>query len=75
MKRNPAIFISILIALFFGTAQAADPKDDREQVLALAKEVQAQQAQIVANQKKIDEKIAELAEVIRVARLFASRGR
>jgi hypothetical protein len=46
-----------------------------EQLLALVKQVQEQQAQIVSNQKKIDGKLADLAETIRTARIFSSRSR
>jgi uncharacterized protein YlxW (UPF0749 family) len=56
-------------------AQAPDTKARDEQLLALVKQVQEQQAQISANQKKIDGKLAELAETIRTARLFSSRTR
>jgi hypothetical protein len=55
-------------------AQAPDPKDE-QQLLALVKEVQAQQAQILDNQSKIEVKLAALAEAIRVARIYTSRER
>lgn len=53
-------------------AQAPASKDDQE-LLALIKEVQAQQSQIAENQTKIEAKLAQVAETIRVARIFASR--
>jgi hypothetical protein len=53
-------------------AQAPASKDD-QQLLTLIREVQAQQAQIADNQTKIESKLAELAETIRVARLFAGK--
>jgi hypothetical protein len=53
-------------------AQAPVSKDDQE-LLTLIKEVQTQQAQIAENQTKIEAKMAELAETIRVARLFAGK--
>jgi uncharacterized protein YlxW (UPF0749 family) len=62
-------------ALFSTRAQAPNTKDQEEQLLALVKQVQAQQAQLGANQKKIDGKLAELAETIRTARIFSSRSR
>ena len=40
----------------------------------MIKEVQAQQAEIAENQAKIEEKLAALAETIRVARIYSSRG-
>jgi len=61
--------------LFSTRAQAPNTKNQEEQLLALAKQVQEQQAQIVSNQKKIDGKLADLAETIRTARIFSSRSR
>jgi len=68
-------FSLALIALMTAApiaAQAPASKDDPE-LLTLIKEVQAQQAQIADNQTKIESKLAELAETIRVARLFAGK--
>jgi len=75
--------LSALLAICaFGIAaplSAAEPsKDadrDQQQLAALAKEVQAQQTAIADNQKKIDEKTAAIGEVLRVARIYAGRGR
>ena len=55
-------------------AQAPQPDEKQQQVEALGKTVRAQQAEIAANQAKIDEKLAALAETVRTARIFASRG-
>jgi hypothetical protein len=46
---------------------------DAPQLLPVLKELQAQQAQITDNQTKIDTKIADLAETVRIARIYASR--
>lgn len=57
---------------------AEPPKDsdrDQQQLAALAKDVQAQQTAIAENQKKIDEKTAAIGEVLRLARIYAGRGR
>ncbi len=75
MKRISLAVLSMLSVILYSAAQAPDSKNDAEQVLALTKEVQSQQAQIVANQKKIEAKLAEVAEAVRVARIFSSRGR
>jgi hypothetical protein len=48
--------------------------DEPTQVQALVKEVQAQQIQLADNQARIDEKLATLAEAIRLAKIYASRG-
>jgi hypothetical protein len=44
-----------------------------EQLLRLAKEVEIQQAQIAANQGKIESKLVEIGENVRVARIFSAR--
>jgi hypothetical protein len=63
-----------LLSILASAAPAPDAKD-HQQLLVLIKEVQNQQAEIVANQTKIDAKLADLAETIRVARIFSSRAR
>lgn len=55
-------------------AQAPQPDKSAEDLGALVQEVQAQQKQIAANQVNIDEKLLTLAEAIRVARIYSSRG-
>ena len=68
------LFLGLIVAMTVApiAAQAPASKDDQE-LLTLIKEVQAQQAQIADNQTKIESKLAELAETIRVARLFAGK--
>jgi hypothetical protein len=76
VKRSSlTILFLILFAMLSSVAQTPDPKDDQEKLLTLVKEVQAQQSQIVANQTKIDAKLADQAETLRVARIFSSRSR
>jgi HAMP domain-containing protein len=71
--------LSVLIAVVVlsGSAFSAEaPADrDQQQLAALAKEVQAQQAAIADNQKKIDEKMTAIAEALRLARIYAGRGK
>ena len=63
----------LLLLVSLGSAQ--DPAADNQQrLLALVQQVQAQQAQITANQDKIDSKMAEVTEAVRLARIFAGRG-
>jgi hypothetical protein len=74
------ILSALIAACVFGIglgAFGAEPATDRDQqqVAALAKEVQAQQTAIADNQKKIDEKIAAIAEALRMAKIYAGRGR
>ena len=61
-----------LMVMSFSGAQTPDA--NREQrLLALIKEVQTQQTQMAENQKKIETKLAEIGETVRVARIFAGR--
>jgi hypothetical protein len=62
-----------LFAIGSGSAQTPASQDDQE-LAALIKEVQTQHAQIAENEGKIDAKMAEVTEAIRVARIFAGRG-
>lgn len=47
---------------------------DATAITALVNEVAAQQATIVENHGKIDEKLAAVAEELRIARIFSGRG-
>lgn len=67
----PAAFIALMLAAPMA-AQAPDAKD-QQQLVSLLQEVKTQQAQMADNQAKIEAKMAELAETIRVARLFAGK--
>lgn len=62
----------ICLGLSSGIAQTPDAQQ-QEQLLALVKQVQAQQAQIADNQGKIDSKLAEVIESVRVARIYSKR--
>jgi hypothetical protein len=74
MKRHlvAVIFSISLIAGSASRAQAPTSSDDKN-LLPLIKEVQAQQALIAENQEKIETKLSEIAENIRVARIFSGR--
>jgi hypothetical protein len=74
MKRIISFATLAVSALLISSSSAQAPSGkDEEQVLILVKEVQAQQARIADNQGKIDSKLTDLAETIRVARLFAGK--
>ncbi|MEY2439518.1 MAG: hypothetical protein QOI34_903 [Verrucomicrobiota bacterium] len=75
MKRIISSTILGLCALLIasGSAQTPSGKEDQK-LLALVKDVQTQQAQIAENQTKIESKLAEVAEAVRVARIYAGRG-
>ena len=63
-----------MLAFFVTSSEAQSPAPSDPQLQALLKEVQAQQIQIAENQAKIDAKLVTLAESIRVAKIYSSRG-
>lgn len=69
----PITLLSIILLLTPAFAQTPDAKET-DSLNALLKEVQTQQIKIAENQAKIDEKLATLAETIREAKIFSSRG-
>jgi len=68
------LFSATLLVLPFGVAQTPSSTEE-EKLLALVKQVQIQQAQITDNQAKIESELADLAETIRIARLYGARAR
>ena len=75
MKRTTAALLLVTlfaVAPLQGQAPAGDASD--AQVLAVLKEVQAQQLQLAQNQAAIEAKLAVIAEAARTARIFSSRG-
>jgi hypothetical protein len=67
-------FCAVLTLASSAPAQAPQQSPAQAELAALIKEVRAQQAAMAANQSKINEKLANLAENIRVARIYSSRG-
>jgi len=67
-------FCVILTLASSAPAQAPQQNPGQAELAALIKEVRAQQAAMALNQAKINEKLATLAESIRVARIYSSRG-
>jgi hypothetical protein len=61
--------LPILVAML----GSVDAQDASVQLLKAVSELTQQQAQIADNQTKIDGKIADLGETIRVARIYMSR--
>jgi hypothetical protein len=77
MKRLSSLVLLFSLALLVAAPGADAPsatQQEEQQVLAVAKEVQQQQAAIAENQAKIDAKLVTIAESLRVARIFSSRG-
>ena len=68
------LFLLLALSLFgisSGSAQA--PAINQRDLDNLVQEIKSQQTQIRENQEKIDAKMADLTETIRVARLFAGK--
>jgi NADH:ubiquinone oxidoreductase subunit E len=76
MKRFVAVILFAgMLSIISSTSAQAPAQNDEQALLALIKEVQAQQLEIAANEAKIETKLADVAEIIRVARIYTSRGR
>ena len=74
MKPIPlfAVFFSFVLLVSARAAEA--PGAQEQQILAIVKEVQAQQLAIADNEAKMDAKLANIAELLRVARIYSVRG-
>ena len=74
MNRIVSALSMVAALLVIPLSVAQTPATNQEQkLLALIKEVQTQQAQLVENQAKIDEKLAGVSETIRTARIYSKR--
>jgi hypothetical protein len=74
--KSLSVLVATCLFVSLAPAPAAEPSKETEreqQIVALAKEVQAQQALIAENQTKIDAKMAKIAEVLRLAKIYTSR--
>ena len=65
---------AVLLTISFSGAQTPNSNQE-QQLLALIKEVQTQQTQMAENQAKIEQKINELEETIRDARIYSKRSK
>jgi len=63
---------STLLVMSFSAAQTPDANQEQK-LLALIKDVQTQQAQMAENQAKIETKLADVSETIRVSRILAGK--
>jgi len=61
-------------ALFHPDRLTAQSDTDAAAVSAIVVDIQAQHASLMENQKQIDSKLADIAESLRQARIFVSRG-
>ena len=74
MNRLLLLLLTTLLVGSVGFAQSLDPNQE-VRLLALVREVQTQQAQLAENQAKIEEKLNEVAEIVKDARLYSKRSR
>ncbi len=75
MKRTLLMGIAVMSIALGSITSAQDPRAQRSQQLAaLLKDVQAQQVTIARNQAAMDAKLSALAEALRLARIYSSRG-
>lgn len=79
MKTKPlsalaAVLVAAALGLTLPERSSGQAANDEAALAALIAEITTQQAAISDNQAKIDEKIAVIAEDVRVARIFVARG-
>jgi hypothetical protein len=77
MNRLSALTAIFSLALLVAAPAADAPgagQQQEQQILAVAKEVQGQQAAIAENLAKMDAKLATIAEALHTARIYSSRG-
>jgi hypothetical protein len=67
------LLLTVVVVASMTPLRAQTPVIADQQLLAFVKEIQSQQAQITENQAKIEEKLASIAEAVRVARIYSSR--
>jgi hypothetical protein len=72
MNKLLLVLTVTLLGVSASVAQTPDSNDEAK-LLALIKDVQAQQAQLAANQAKSEEKLTALSEAIRTARIYTKR--
>jgi hypothetical protein len=72
--RTVIVGMGLLTVPLLPAVEPVPTEAEQQQILALIKEIQTQQAAIAENRAKIDEKLAAVAEAIRVARIYSSRG-
>jgi hypothetical protein len=75
MRRTLSLIISTALLLAFPVSVRTQQQSDTDRLVSLIKEVQTQQAQIADNQGKIETKLNDVGESLRVARIFSARSR
>jgi hypothetical protein len=74
MRRIILLLLASLFLAISGSAQGPAATDNKD-LQTLIDQVRAQQQQIADNQTKIDQRLAEVVEAVRVARIYAGRGK
>ena len=76
-KSFPIAFViaAVFVGALFTPTHSGGQTGDEILTTQLLNEVTAQQATIADNQTKIDTKLASVAENIRLARIYAGRGK
>jgi len=79
MKMKPlsalaAALVALALGLTLPERSSGQADNEPAAIAALITEITAQQALITENQAKMDERIAVIAEDVRVARIFVARG-
>jgi len=69
-----SVCFAFIMMVSSAPAQAPQQSPAQAELATLIKQVRAQQTAMMANQAKINEKLASLTETIRVARIYSSRG-
>jgi cell division protein FtsL len=73
MKQLLLLACAVLVGTMSIASAQAPQAQNQERLATLIKQVRDQQTELAANQTKIDEKLATLAETIRQARIYSSR--
>ncbi|MGI8431165.1 MAG: hypothetical protein ACR2MW_02590 [Chthoniobacterales bacterium] len=74
MKKITYLGLLALLATSVGAQSPAPANGDQARLEAMLREVRTQQTHLAENQTKIDAKLATLAEAIRIAKIYSSRG-
>lgn len=76
MKQPAKLTAAALLAgiLCWPASTSGQAANDEQAIAALIAEIAQQQAKITANQKAADEKLAAIAENLRIAKIYVSRG-
>ena len=69
-----AAAVAVVGALSFPSASSGQAAGDEPAIAQLVNEIAEQHNKIVANQQAIDVKVSAVAETLRIARIFVSRG-